>query len=60
MTQIDKSSIKRLIDKSKHTELLVLQIDSLEKDSLRSIQKELEKFVNKTEDYVVIVTKKRP
>jgi hypothetical protein len=59
MNQIDKSSIKRLIDKSKHTEMLVLQIDSLEKDSLKSIQKELEKFVNKSEDYVVIVTKKR-
>jgi len=52
---IDKSSIKRLIEQSSSSEILVLSVDSLEKNSLQICQKEIDKFVKKQEDYVITV-----
>jgi len=53
--KIDKSSIKRLIEQSNPSEILVLSVDSLEKNSLQICQKEIDKFVKKQEDYVITV-----
>jgi len=55
---IDKSSIKRLIEQSSSSEILVLSVDSLEKNSLQICQKEIDKFVKKQEDYVITVIKR--
>lgn len=56
--KIDKSSIKRLIEQSSPSEILVLSVDSLEKNSLQICQKEIDKFVKKQEDYVITVIKR--
>ena len=54
----DKSSIKRLIEQSNPSEILMLSVDSLEKNSLQICQKEIDKFVKKQEDYVITVIKR--
>ena len=56
--RIDKSSIKRLIEQSSSNEILVLPVDSLEKNSLQICQKKIDKFVKKQEDYVITVIKR--
>lgn len=56
--KIDKSSLKRLIDQSKPNEILVLSVNSLEKNSLQICQKEIDKFIKKQEDYVITVIKR--
>jgi hypothetical protein len=55
---IDKSSLKRLVEQSKPNEILVLQVNPLEKNSLQSCQKEIDKFINKSDDYVITVIKR--
>jgi len=55
---IDKSSIKRLIEQSSSSEILVLSVDSLEKNSLQICQKEIDKVVKKQEDYVITIIKR--
>ena len=54
---LDKNVLKRLIEQTRQGDLLVLDISRLEKNSLQMCQKEIEKFFNKQEDYVVIVIK---
>ena len=56
--RIDKSSIKRLIEQSSSNEILVLSVNSLEKNSLQICQKEIDKFIKKQEDYVITVIKR--
>jgi hypothetical protein len=55
---IDKLSLKRLVEQSKPNEILVLTVNSLEKNSLQMCQKEIEKFIRKQEDYVITVIKR--
>ena len=55
---IDKLSLKRLIEQSKPNEILVLQVNPLEKNSLQMCQKEIEKFIKKQEDYLITVIKR--
>ena len=55
---LDKKSLKQLIDQSKPNEILVLSVNSLEKNSLQICQKEIDKFVKKQEDYVITVIKR--
>ena len=55
---IDKPLFKRLIDQSKASDLLSLQVNSLEKNSLQICQKEIESFIKRTQDYIVIVLRK--
>jgi len=52
---IDKKLLKQLIEQSKPNEILVLSVNSLEKNSLQICQKEIDKFVKKQEDYVITV-----
>ena len=55
---IDKSYITKLISQSKPNEILVLSVNSLEKNSLQMCQKEIDKFIKKQEDYVITVIKR--
>jgi hypothetical protein len=55
---IDKKSVKKLIEQSKPNDILVLQVNPLEKNSLQMCQKEIEKFIKKQEDYVITVIKR--
>ena len=55
---VDKTSLKRLVEQSKPNEILVLQVNPLEKNSLQICQKEIDKFVKKDDDYVITVIKR--
>lgn len=52
---IDKSALKKIIDAAKPSEILVLSVNKLEKNSLQMYQKEIDKFIKKQEDYVITV-----
>jgi len=54
---LDKKTLKQLVEQSKPYEMLVLSVDSLEKNSLQMCQKEIDKFIKKQEDYVITVIK---
>ena len=54
---IDKKVLKKTIDTAKPTEILVLTVNKLEKNSLQICQKEIDKFIKKQEDYVITVIK---
>jgi hypothetical protein len=56
--KIDLNTLKSLISKSKPSEILVLQVNTLEKNSLQICQKEIDKFIKKQEDYVITVIKR--
>jgi response regulator RpfG family c-di-GMP phosphodiesterase len=55
---IDKKSVKKLVEQSKPNDIIVLQVNPLEKNSLQMCQKEIEKFIKKHEDYVITVIKR--
>jgi hypothetical protein len=55
---IDKPTLKKLLDQTKPNEILVLSVNSLEKNSLQLCQKEIDKFVKKQEDYVITVIRR--
>ena len=54
---IDKQVLKKSIDTAKPTEILVLSVNKLKKNSLQMCQKEIEKFIKKQEDYVITIIK---
>jgi hypothetical protein len=56
--KIDRNTLNKLIEQSKPNETLVLTVNSLEKNSLQSCQKEIGKFVNKEDDYVITIIKR--
>ena len=56
---IDKKSLKQLVEQSKPNEILVLTVNSLEKNSQHMCQKEIDKFIKKQEDYLITVIKRR-
>ena len=55
---LDKNALKRLIEQAKPIDLLVLSVNSLEKNSLQMCQKEIDKFAKKQEDCVIVLIKK--
>lgn len=55
---IDKKVLKKTIDTAKPTEIVVLTVNKLEKNSLQICQKEIDKFIKKQEDYVITVIRK--
>ena len=55
---LDKKSLKQLIEQSRPNEILVLSVNSLEKNSLQICQKEIDRFINKMDDYVIITIKR--
>jgi len=54
---IDKRVLKKTIDTAIPTEIVVLTVNKLEKNSLQICQKEIDKFIKKSEDYVITVIK---
>ena len=55
---VDKTSLKRLVEQSKPNEMLVLQVNPLEKNSLQFCQKEIDRFIKKSDDYVILIIRK--
>jgi hypothetical protein len=55
---IDKKVLKKTIDTAKPTEILVLSVNKLDKNSLQMCQKEIDKFIKKQEDCVITVIRK--
>ena len=55
---IDKPKLINLLTSTKPKDLLVLSVNSLDKNSVKTYQNEIDKFIKKTDDYVVIVIKK--
>jgi len=56
--KVDKTSLKRLVEQSKPNEMLVLQVNPLEKNSLQLCQKEIDRFIKKSDDYVILIIRK--
>ena len=56
--KIDRNTLKKLIEQSKPNETLVLTVNSLEKNSLQICQKDIDKFLKKEEDYVIVMMKR--
>jgi len=55
---VDKSVLKRFIDKSAVKDLLILTVNGYEKNSLRICQKEIEGFLKNQEDNLIIVIRR--
>ena len=55
---IDKPKLVSLLSSTKPQDLLVLSVNSLDKNSYKNYTNEIEKFIKKSEDYVVIAIKK--
>jgi hypothetical protein len=54
----DKTLLKRTIDQTKPQDLLVLQVNQLEKGSVNTHLKTIEKFINSKDDYVIVVMRR--
>ena len=54
----DRTLLKNLITTTKSQDLLALSVNSLDKNSYKIYQNEIDKFIKKTDDYVVMVIKK--
>ena len=55
---LDKTLLKRTIDQTRPQDLLVLQVNQLEKGSVNTHLKTIEKFMNSKDDYVIIVMRR--
>ena len=55
---IDKSKLISLLSSTKPHDLLVLSVNSLDKNSYKHYKIEIDKFMKKSDDYVVMVIKK--
>ena len=54
----DRNLLKNLITTTKSYDLLVLSVNSLDKNSVKIYQNEIDKFIKKTDDYVLVAIKK--
>jgi hypothetical protein len=54
----DKTLLKRTIDQTRPQDLLVLTVNKLEKGSVNTNLKTIEKFINSKDDYVIIVMRR--
>ena len=55
---LDKTILKRTIDQTRPQDLLVLTVNKLEKGSVNTNLKTIEKFMNSKDDYVITVMKR--
>lgn len=55
---VDKNALKKLVDSTKPNDILVSTVNAIEKDGVRRIKSEVEKFLSKSSDYVVILVRK--
>ena len=54
----DRPKLISLLSSTKPNDLLVLSVNSLDKNSYRNFRIEIDKFMKKSEDYVVIALRK--
>ena len=54
----DKTLLKRNIDQTRPQDLLVLTVNKLEKGSVNTNLKTIEKFMNTKDDYVIVVMRR--
>ena len=54
----EKSKLISLLSTTKPQDLLVLSVNSLDKNSYKNYKIEIDKFMKKSEDYVMIVIRK--
>ena len=54
----DKTLLKRTIDQTRPQDLLVLTVNKLEKGSVNTNLKTIEKFINSKDDYVIVVMRR--
>jgi len=54
----DKTLLKRVIDQTRPQDLLVLTVNKLEKGSVSTYIKKVEKFMNSKDDYVIMVMRR--
>ena len=55
---LDKTLLKRNIDQTRPQDLLVLTVNKLEKGSVNTNLKTIEKFMNSKDDYVIMVMRR--
>ena len=55
---LDKNLLKRAIDQSRPQDLLVLTVNKLEKGSVSTYIKKVEKFMNSKDDYVIVIMRR--
>ena len=55
---LDKTLLKKTIDQTRPQDLLVLQVNQLEKGSVNTHLKTIEKFMNSKDDYVIMVMRR--
>jgi hypothetical protein len=54
----DKPKLIKLISSTKPHDLLVLSVNSLDKNSYKNYKIEIDKFMKKSDDYVVMVMRR--
>jgi hypothetical protein len=54
----DRPKLISLLSSTKPNDLLVLSVNSLDKNSHKNYQNEVTKFIKKSDDYVVIVVRR--
>ena len=55
---LDKTLLKRTIDQTRPQDLLVLTVNKLEKGSVNTNLKTIEKFMNSKDDYVIVIIRR--
>ena len=55
---LDKTILKRTIDQTRLQDLLVLTVNKLEKGSVSTYIRKVEKFMNSKDDYVIVVMRR--
>ena len=58
LMNLDKTLLKRTIDQTRPQDLLVLTVNKLEKGSVNTHLKTIEKFMNTKDDYVIVVMRR--
>ena len=58
LMNLDKTLLKRTIDQTRPQDLLVLTVNKLEKGSVNTNLKTIEKFINSKDDYVIVVMRR--
>ena len=58
LMNLDKTLLKRTIDQTRPQDLLVLTVNKLEKGSVNTNLKTIEKFMNSKDDYVIRVRRR--
>ncbi len=58
LMNLDKTLLKRTIDQTRPQDLLVLTVNKLEKGSVNTNLKMIEKFMNSKDDYVIMVMRR--